>query len=211
MITQQPGAISDQILSQGDNWFVFHLVSGGDLSILKKANGHFSDDILQSLLNEPIKGQGYFWSSESERSYPVPVRILPFESKYKLISGTEAELNIPSSVPEMVEKMMKTIYKDGNSFAESLQNAKEEAFAKIKQNAGFIRKFVSEEVHEPYAAMTIKNSISDNLYSDDKAKYLAAKAMIPECLDIVFGIGTWEVISGIRNGKRTKFYRNKVN
>jgi hypothetical protein len=56
LITQQPGSISGEILSQGDNWFVFHLLSSGDLQSLKKANAHFSDDILSALLNEPIEG-----------------------------------------------------------------------------------------------------------------------------------------------------------
>ena len=50
LITQQPGSISSEILSQGDNWFVFHLLSAGDLQSLKKANAHFSDDILSALL-----------------------------------------------------------------------------------------------------------------------------------------------------------------
>src|SRR5438132_204182 len=62
LITQQPGSISHEILSQGDNWFIFHLLSSGDLFALKKANAHFSDDLLSTLLNEPIPGHGVFWS-----------------------------------------------------------------------------------------------------------------------------------------------------
>ena len=30
LITQQPGSIPNEILSQGDNWFVFHLLSAGE-------------------------------------------------------------------------------------------------------------------------------------------------------------------------------------
>jgi hypothetical protein len=82
LITQQPGSISGEILSQGDNWFVFHLLSSGDLQALKKANAHFSDDILSALLNEPIEGNGVHWSSAGGRSYPLPVRILAFEKLY---------------------------------------------------------------------------------------------------------------------------------
>jgi len=51
LITQQPGSISGEILSQGDNWFVFHLLSATDLQALKRANAHFSDDLLSTLLN----------------------------------------------------------------------------------------------------------------------------------------------------------------
>jgi hypothetical protein len=80
LITQQPGSIPNEILSQGDNWFIFHLLSAGDLQNLKSANSHFSTDILGALLNEPIRGQGVFWSSASGREYPIPVRILSFEA-----------------------------------------------------------------------------------------------------------------------------------
>jgi DNA helicase HerA-like ATPase len=81
LITQQPGSISSEILSQGDNWFIFHLLSTGDLHNLRSANAHFSEDLLAALLNEPIPGQGVFWSSVGGRPYPVPVRVLSFEAE----------------------------------------------------------------------------------------------------------------------------------
>lgn len=83
LITQQPGAISNELLSQGDNWFIFHLLSAGDLFAVKKANAHFSDDILSSLLNEPIVGQGVFWSSAGGTPYPIPLRVLSFERMFE--------------------------------------------------------------------------------------------------------------------------------
>jgi uncharacterized protein len=82
LITQQPGSIPNELLSQGDNWFVFHLLSSGDLQNVKKANAHFSDDLLSALLNEPIEGQGVFWSSVGGKPYPLSVRILSFEGIY---------------------------------------------------------------------------------------------------------------------------------
>jgi DNA helicase HerA-like ATPase len=82
LITQQPGSIPSEILSQGDNWFIFHLLSAADLQNVRKANAHFSDDLLSTLLNEPIQGQGVFWSSVSGKPYPLPVRILSFEGMY---------------------------------------------------------------------------------------------------------------------------------
>jgi hypothetical protein len=84
MITQQPGSIPTEILSQGDNWFIFHLLSAVDLQTLRKANAHFSDDILTALLNEPIPGHGVFWSSVGGKPYPVPVRVLSFEDACKM-------------------------------------------------------------------------------------------------------------------------------
>ncbi|MER7778392.1 DUF87 domain-containing protein [Streptomyces sp. NPDC096191] len=92
LITQQPGSISGELLSQGDNWFVFHLLSASDLGALKKANAHFSDDLLSSLLNEPLVGHGVVWSSVGGAKYPIPVRVLDFARDIDLLdeSGTEA-------------------------------------------------------------------------------------------------------------------------
>lgn len=84
LITQQPGSISDEILSQGDNWFIFHLLSAGDLTAVKRANAHFSNDLLSSLLNEPIPGNGIFWSSSGSKPYPIPIRVLSFENLFSL-------------------------------------------------------------------------------------------------------------------------------
>lgn len=88
LITQQPGSISNEILSQGDNWFVFHLLSSGDLACVRKANAHFSDDLLSSLLNEPIPGHGIFWTSSKERPIPVSVRVLSFEEMYEPLDAS---------------------------------------------------------------------------------------------------------------------------
>jgi hypothetical protein len=84
LITQQPGSIPVEILSQGDNWFIFHMLSAADLTSLKRANAHFSDDLLSSLLNEPIPGQGVFWSSVGGKPYPVSLRALSFENMYSM-------------------------------------------------------------------------------------------------------------------------------
>jgi hypothetical protein len=92
LITQQPGSIPVEILSQGDNWFIFHLLSAADLRNVKSANAHFSDDLLSALLNEPIPGQGVFWSSAGNTIYPIPVRVLSFE---KLYDRRDAEYCLP--------------------------------------------------------------------------------------------------------------------
>jgi hypothetical protein len=84
LITQQPGSIPVEILSQGDNWFIFHLLSAADLISLKRANAHFSDDLLSSLLNEPIPGQGVFWSSVGGKPYPISLRVHSFEKMFSM-------------------------------------------------------------------------------------------------------------------------------
>jgi uncharacterized protein len=90
LVTQQPGSIPAELLSQGDNFFVFHLLSAGDLTALKRANAHFSDDLLAALLNEPLVGHGIFWSSAAgtdrgARPYPLPIRVLNFEAENRVL------------------------------------------------------------------------------------------------------------------------------
>lgn len=88
LITQQPGSIPTEILSQGDNWFIFHLLSGEDLGRVRSANAHFSYDLLSALLNEPIPGQGVFWSSVGGKPYPIAIRVLSFEKMYPPLDPT---------------------------------------------------------------------------------------------------------------------------
>jgi len=88
LVTQQPGSMPPELLSQGDNFFAFHLLSAADLAALKRANAHFSDDLLATLLNEPLVGHGVFWSSapgtdRHARPYPLPVRVLSFEAELR--------------------------------------------------------------------------------------------------------------------------------
>jgi len=78
LVTQQPGAISDQLLSQGDNFFALHLISSADLDALKRNNAHFSDDILSYILNEPIEGNAYFWSAPSQ-PYVISAKLFSFK------------------------------------------------------------------------------------------------------------------------------------
>lgn len=78
-ITQQPGSISMDILSQGDNFFVFHLLSKMDLIALQKANAHFSEDILTQILSEPIPGKAYMWSSH--QPFVIPIQVKNFEKE----------------------------------------------------------------------------------------------------------------------------------
>ena len=78
MVTQQPGSMAPELLSQGDNFFAFHLLSAHDLKTLQQHNAHFSDDILASILNEPIKGNCFFWSAP-DQPFVLPARILNFD------------------------------------------------------------------------------------------------------------------------------------
>jgi len=118
IVTQQPGAISDQLLSQGDNFFVLHLVSGVDLDALKRNNAHFSDDILSYILNEPIEGNAYFWSAPSQ-PYVISCKLLNFQeyvqecnSKSNQEGNSAEEANIISPAQryqQLIQEIMELI------------------------------------------------------------------------------------------------------
>lgn len=82
LVTQQPGAISGQLLSQVDNWFCFHLLSQNDAATLGQYNSHFSSDILAHMVAEPIVGNCFMWSAPHQ-PFVLPVKIRNFETKYK--------------------------------------------------------------------------------------------------------------------------------
>ncbi|GFO80986.1 MAG: hypothetical protein A49_06130 [Methyloceanibacter sp.] len=88
LITQQPGAIAAELLSQSDNWFSFHLLSEGDAGVLGKYNSHYSNDILAHLIGEPIPGNCFMWSAP-QQPFVLPVRIRSFEGLYREHVRTE--------------------------------------------------------------------------------------------------------------------------
>jgi hypothetical protein len=79
LVTQQPSSISAQIISQGDNFFVLHLLNENDLQTLKRHNAYFSDEILSFIRGEPIPGNCYFWSAPNQ-PFVLPARVCDFES-----------------------------------------------------------------------------------------------------------------------------------
>ena len=81
LVTQQPGAMASELLSQADNWFCFHLLSEGDAGVLGKYNSHFSSDVLAHLIAEPIPGNCYMWSAPHQ-PFVLPVRLQDFGEIY---------------------------------------------------------------------------------------------------------------------------------
>lgn len=82
LVTQQPGSMSPELLSQADNWFCFHLLSEGDAGTLGKYNSHYSDDVLSHLIGEPIPGNCFMWSAPHQ-PFVLPVRVRSFEQAYR--------------------------------------------------------------------------------------------------------------------------------
>ncbi len=109
LVTQQPGSIPPEILSQEDNWFLFHLLSAGDLMNVKRANAQFGDDLLGALLNEPLPAQGVFWSSVEGNPYPVAVRALSFEASYSAQDPRYERSAVPTFAQEVRERFARTL------------------------------------------------------------------------------------------------------
>src|SRR5205809_905507 len=103
-VTQQPGAIPSELVSQGDNFFVFHLLSTDDLASLQRANAHFSADVLGMILNEPIPGNAYVWSSPYQ-PFVLSVRVENFEDYAKAASRTESAEAVPTPAEEFARRI----------------------------------------------------------------------------------------------------------
>ena len=110
LVTQQPSSISQQIISQGDNFFVLHLLNEGDLQTLKQHNAYFSDDILGFIRGEPIPGNCYFWSAPSQ-PFVLPARVCNFETVCQRMSESaqtpEPAPPNPKWISELTAKVVK--------------------------------------------------------------------------------------------------------
>jgi hypothetical protein len=155
MITQQPGSIPHELLSQGDVWFVFHLLSEGDLKAVQRANAHFSNDLLSALLNEPIPGHCIFWSSAGGKPYPLPIRVLSFEARYQLmdphynqpsVSTYARQLSTLSMVPDHSAQPDQEEGEPAPAQEDYLTALQRNAFARLKHDSDFIGKLQRNEI-----------------------------------------------------------------
>jgi DNA helicase HerA-like ATPase len=76
-ITQRPSAISEEIRTQAENFFVLHMGNSDDIRALVKSNVHYDGVISSFIQRETIKGNLYMVTSD--RSFVVPVRVKEFE------------------------------------------------------------------------------------------------------------------------------------
>jgi uncharacterized protein len=76
-ITQRPSAISEEIRTQAENFFAFHLGNTDDVKALTRSNINFDGVISRFIQTETIKGNLYMVSLD--QSFALPVRVLEFE------------------------------------------------------------------------------------------------------------------------------------
>ncbi len=187
LITQQPGSIPNEILSQGDNWFIFHLLSAGDLKNIKNANSHFSDDILSGLLNEPIPGQGIFWSSSGGKPYPAGIRVLSFEKTYEM-----QDHNYDRPSPKTFAKILKDKHPPidaSTGEVDQLVALRLKAAEEFRQD----QKLMSDlKSHEGVAWGRLKARILELLPEDILERSQRAFDMVKPTLNELFGDKRWE-------------------
>lgn len=76
-ITQRPSAISEEIRTQAENFFAFHLGNSDDIKALIKSNVNYEDVIANFIQRETIPGNLYMVSSE--QAFALPIRVNLFE------------------------------------------------------------------------------------------------------------------------------------
>ncbi len=80
-ITQRPSAISDEIRTQAENFFAFHMGNSDDIKALVKSNIQYDGVISAFLQRETIPGNLYYVTSG--QSFVIPVRVIEFEQMVK--------------------------------------------------------------------------------------------------------------------------------
>ena len=80
-ITQRPSAISEEIRTQAENFFAFHMGNSDDIKALVKSNINFDGVISNFVQRETIPGNLYMVSSD--QAFALPVRVTEFEKLVK--------------------------------------------------------------------------------------------------------------------------------
>ncbi len=76
-ITQRPSAISEEIRSQAENFFVMHMGNSKDIKALVESNINYDGVISKFIQSETISGNLYMVSAK--QSFAIPLRVMWFE------------------------------------------------------------------------------------------------------------------------------------
>jgi hypothetical protein len=218
LITQQPGSLPNELLSQGDNWFIFHLLSAGDLRALKNANAHFSDDLLSSLLNEPLVGHGIFWSSAGATPYPIPIRALSFEDTYQTLDvDDEAEAidNYAAGLRRHLQDALAAAAQAAGGAAtvggtvDVSETNKNAAINTLREDQGFQAGLRSPK-GIPWGRVQelLAQALPDTLGAlDDRKQWVYEQQLVPAALDATLGRHGWTTESRPRRDDPARFVK----
>ncbi len=88
-ITQRPSAISEEIRTQAENFFAFHMGNSDDIKALIKSNINFDGVVSNFIQRETIPGNLYMVSSD--QAFALPVRVNSFEKLVERKIYTESK------------------------------------------------------------------------------------------------------------------------
>lgn len=121
-VTQQPGAIAEEIVSQTDNFFVMHLLGKGDIDALRRANPHYEGVISEFLSKETIVGNTYIYSAPKQ-PYVFPCKVLEFQESaiQDLINqqNFQPQASVSEEMSELQERLTRIINRSPSSEDES--------------------------------------------------------------------------------------------
>jgi uncharacterized protein len=187
LITQQPGSMAPELLSQADNWFCFHLLSEGDAGTLGKYNSHYSDDILAHLIGEPIQGNCFMWSAPNQ-PFVLPVRIRSFEGLYgesvkddpkehqlEETRAKEIVRSIGETLPRLAELLKKRLT---NTRLETVPNSLSDGRDGIGINSGRLYYLIKEikSASDTASEDSLKESLLNFLFGEG----MVHKTRLPE-------------------------------
>lgn len=224
LITQQPGSIPAELVSQGDNFFVFHLLAEGDLTALKRANAHFSGDLLAALLNEPLVGHGIFWSSapgtdEHSKPYPLSVRVLDFNKAHSLLDASYQGKTLDnyastlrqryaSAVDAAIHKTSSGVEDETSDELDAMAEPidadaayRAVAIEKLRSDQRFRQEMASEGTWWFRVAQRLKDYGPGDAILGDGEGYAWGNGIVMQALNEIFGKDGWAKEHRDRNGK----------
>lgn len=90
-ITQRPSAISEEIRTQAENFFAFHMGNSDDIRALVKSNINYDGVISSFIQRETIAGNLYMVSSD--QAFALPIRVNEFEKLVESKVYKESKFN----------------------------------------------------------------------------------------------------------------------
>lgn len=100
-ITQRPSAISEEIRSQAENFFVMHMGNSKDIKALVESNINYDGVISKFIQSETISGNLYMVSAK--QSFAIPLRVMWFEKMVRDKIYTDSKFS-EKDFPELYTK-----------------------------------------------------------------------------------------------------------
>jgi len=145
-VTQQPGAIAEEIVSQTDNFFVMHLLGKGDIDALRRANPHYDGVISEFLSKETIVGNTYIYSAPKQ-PYVFPCKVLEFQESTVQDLIRQEKFQRRTSVNEEMGELEESL----NGVINDTSTSEDEIRIIGKFSRKIYRYFMERSVHLPFA------------------------------------------------------------